>query len=103
MTGVGVLVFALSMFSRLDPSLLAAVAATALVLAGVYLTLPGSLTARTRYRLQPKFQALAGVVAFAVAAGLDYAVFGALDWPIAIGVGIGVLIASGFFRSRTRP
>ncbi len=102
LAALGVIVFALSMFSSVDSRLLTAVSATALVLAGVYLTLPSALTARARYRLQPRFQALAGLVGLVVAAGLDYAIMGRVDWTIAVGVGIGVLIGSGFFRSRAR-
>jgi hypothetical protein len=103
LAGVGALVFALSVFSNVDARLLAAVAATALVLAGIYLTLPAAVTSRARYRFQPRFQAASGLVGFIVAAGLDYAVVGSVDWTLAVGVGIGVAVGSGFFRSRARP
>lgn len=102
LAGLGAAVFALSMFSNVDARLLAAVSATALVLAGIYLTLPAAVTADTRYRVQPKFQAVSGLVGLGVAAGLDYAITGRVDWTIAVGVAIGVLIGSGFFRSRAR-
>lgn len=100
--GVGVLVFAVSMFSNVDGRLLAAISATALVLAGVYLTLPSAITAQARYRIQPRFQAISALVGLVVAAGLDYGITGSIDWTIAVGVAIGVLIGSGFFGSRAR-
>lgn len=102
LAGLGAAVFALSMFSSVDARLLAAVSATALLLAGIYLTLPAAVTADARYRVQPRFQAISGLVGFGVAAGLDYAIAGRVDWTIAVGVAIGVLIGSGFFRSRPR-
>ncbi len=102
LAGLGAVVFALSMFSNVDARLLAAVSATALVLAGVYLTLPAAVTANARYRFQPAFQAVSGLVGVIVAAAFDYAVTGGVDWTLAVGVGIGVLIGSGFFRSRRR-
>lgn len=101
---LGGIVFALLSFTRLDSRLLVAVAATGLVLAGIYLLLPASITADTSYRFQPKFQAASGLVGFVVAAVIDYAIAGTVDWTLALGVGIGVLVGSGFFRSRTtRP
>lgn len=102
LAGLGAVVFMLLAFTSFDPRLLAAVAATALVLAGVYVTLPASITADSRYRLQPKFQLASGLVGVLVAAGLDYAIVGSVDWVLASGVGIGVLIGSGFFRSGAR-
>lgn len=102
LAGLGVVVFVLLIFTSLDTRLLAAISATALVLAGVYVTLPASIMADSRYRVQPKFQLASGLVGALVAAALDYAIVGTVDWVIATGVGIGVLIGSGFFRSGTR-
>lgn len=99
LTGLGVVVLALSMLTGIDARLLAAVAATALVLAGVYLVLPAAAIAEARYRFQPKFQAASAVAGLLVAAGLDYVVVGSIDWVLAIGVAIGVFIGSGFFHS----
>lgn len=101
LAALGALLFALAMFTGADPRLLVAVAATALVLTGVYLTLPSAVTAHARYRVQPRFQAASGLAGLVVAAGLDYAITGGVDWTLVIGVGIGVMIGSGFFRSRT--
>lgn len=102
LAGLGGVVFALSMFSNVDARLLAAVSATALVLGGIYLTLPAAITANARYRIQPAFQAVSGLIGVLVAAAFDYAVTGGVDWTLAVGVGIGVLIGSGFFKSSRR-
>lgn len=102
LAGLGAVVFVLAMYSNVDTRLLAAISATALVLAGVYLMMPVAVTARASYRIQPAFQGIAAAVALIVAAGLGYATQGRVDWTLAIGIAIGVLIGSGFLRGRKR-